>query len=157
MGRPRSCECNSCKKCERRERERARYQALSLEERRELIAKRDPEKVKAADRARYYRNREERQARMRDWYENHKEETQEHNRRWRARNPEKRLAHSRVAHAIESGRLVRQPCEKCGDPKSHAHHFDYSKPLDVVWLCSAHHGEVHRQYPSTVAVEKRAA
>ena len=48
--------------------------------------------------------------------------------------------------AVYSGVLVRKPCEVCGDAKSHGHHEDYSKPLDVVWLCSKHHGERHRKY-----------
>ena len=47
-------------------------------------------------------------------------------------------------HAIKAGRLVRQPCEVCGaDDKVHAHHDDYSKPLDVRWLCPEHHREHH--------------
>ena len=29
------------------------------------------------------------------------------------------------------GRLIRQPCEVCGEVKSQAHHGDYGKPLDV--------------------------
>jgi transcriptional regulator with XRE-family HTH domain len=47
--------------------------------------------------------------------------------------------------AIERGELVRQPCEKCGSTKRiHAHHEDYAKPLEVVWLCPGHH--VRRHY-----------
>lgn len=50
----------------------------------------------------------------------------------------------RILHvAIKSGKLSRKPCEICGEPKSHAHHDDYSKPLDVVWLCLQHHKERH--------------
>lgn len=41
--------------------------------------------------------------------------------------------------AIQSGELVRQPCEKCGAAKVEAHHDDYSKPLAVRWLCRLHH------------------
>ena len=26
------------------------------------------------------------------------------------------------------------------------HHEDYSKPLEVMWLCKKHHGERHRKY-----------
>lgn len=32
-------------------------------------------------------------------------------------------------------------CASCGRP--HGHHPDYSRPLDVVWLCDKHHKEVH--------------
>ena len=58
--------------------------------------------------------------------------------------PERSLAHSKVRHALRSGKLKRLPCEVCGDEKSQAHHHDYSKPLDVQWLCDFHHREWHR-------------
>jgi len=48
-----------------------------------------------------------------------------------------------VRHEVEMGRLVRQPCEVCGAEKVHAHHDDYSRPLDVRWLCPSHHREHH--------------
>jgi hypothetical protein len=42
--------------------------------------------------------------------------------------------------------LSRQPCSICGAERAEAHHPDYSKPLDVVWLCKPHHAEVHRRF-----------
>ncbi len=45
---------------------------------------------------------------------------------------------------VRRGKVVRLACEVCGDPNTHGHHDDYSKPLDVRWLCPTHHGEVHR-------------
>ena len=62
---------------------------------------------------------------------------------WQARNKNKRLAHSKVHSALRMGKLTRKPCEVCGDYKSQAHHDDYTKPLDVMWLCPKHHGERH--------------
>jgi hypothetical protein len=47
--------------------------------------------------------------------------------------------------AIRSGKLVPQPCEICGNQKTDGHHTDYSKPLDVQWLCRKHHALVHRK------------
>lgn len=60
------------------------------------------------------------------------------------RNPVKRAAHIAVWNAIRDGRVSRQPCEVCGEQKAHAHHDDYSKPLDVRWLCTTHHSEWHK-------------
>ena len=62
--------------------------------------------------------------------------------RHRRRYPEKMRAHNAVRNAIETGRLVRQPCEVCGTVPAEAHHDDYGKPLDVRWLCKIHHEEV---------------
>jgi hypothetical protein len=45
--------------------------------------------------------------------------------------------------AIKSGKLQRQPCEVCGATKVHGHHDDYTKPLDVRWLCPLHHRRLH--------------
>lgn len=63
---------------------------------------------------------------------------------WIDRNPLKRKAHNIVGNAIKTGKLERKPCEQCGSEKRiHAHHDDYSKPLDVAWLCSEHHKKRH--------------
>lgn len=60
--------------------------------------------------------------------------------------PEKRAARTAVGNAIRAGRLVRKPCEVCGIMQSEAHHEDYSKPLDVRWLCRVHHLMHHGNY-----------
>lgn len=65
------------------------------------------------------------------------------NKKWRARNPEKVKAHWTINNAIRYGKIVRQPCINCGNTKSHAHHSDYSKPLDVIWLCHNCHWQIH--------------
>ncbi|EEE04594.1 gene 26 protein [Burkholderia multivorans CGD2M] len=35
--------------------------------------------------------------------------------------------------------MSRKPCEVCGAEKADAHHDDYSKPLEIQWLCHSHH------------------
>lgn len=57
----------------------------------------------------------------------------------RAKYPERHKARSAVARALRHGRLVKGPCRDCGDVLSYAHHEDYSKPLEVIWLCRKHH------------------
>lgn len=57
---------------------------------------------------------------------------------------EHRLAWRAVYRAIKRGELKRGSCQVCGtDAHVHAHHDDYSKPLDVRWLCREHHREHH--------------
>jgi len=60
----------------------------------------------------------------------------------REKYPEKNHARQCVSHAIRTGKMTRKPCEKCGE-RAQAHHDDYSKPLEVMWLCPKHHGERH--------------
>ncbi|MFC3331681.1 hypothetical protein ACFOEM_04310 [Paenalcaligenes hominis] len=38
---------------------------------------------------------------------------------------------------------MRGDCEVCGKSKVDAHHDDYSKPLEVRWLCREHHMQHH--------------
>lgn len=61
----------------------------------------------------------------------------------RARYPERVAAREAVRLALKRGVLAKKPCEVCGENPSFAHHSDYSKPLDVQWLCRPHHVEHH--------------
>ena len=64
--------------------------------------------------------------------------------KWQEKNPVKRAVHVITGSAIRSGALQKMPCEVCGSKsRVHAHHDDYSKPLEVRWLCSKHHTEWH--------------
>lgn len=65
--------------------------------------------------------------------------------RQRSLHPDKYAARTAVGNAIRDGRLLRCPCEVCGAVKAEAHHDDYSKPLDVRWLCVKHHRARHRE------------
>lgn len=64
---------------------------------------------------------------------------------WRQEDKRRGKAHSAVSRAIKSGKLHRAPCERCGDEKSVAHHEDYDKPLQVVWLCTPCHKQRHKE------------
>ncbi len=64
--------------------------------------------------------------------------------RWRSEDKRRMKCHNAVARAILNGRLVRQPCRKCSDPNTHAHHADYDKPYQVDWLCASCHSSEHK-------------
>jgi hypothetical protein len=64
---------------------------------------------------------------------------------YRTDHPDKYAAHKKINVKTRTGKMAKEPCEKCGTLKSvHAHHDDYSKPLEVRWLCSKHHVEHHK-------------
>lgn len=67
----------------------------------------------------------------------------ESKRRFVLANPIKRAAHVSVGNAVRDGKMVRKSCEVCGAGRTHAHHDDYTKPLEVRWLCPAHHRQWH--------------
>lgn len=63
-------------------------------------------------------------------------------RAWAKRNREKVNAEQKLRRAVAAGLVEPKPCEVCG-AKAQAHHPDYSKPLEVKWLCLCHHHEEH--------------
>lgn len=58
----------------------------------------------------------------------------------------KHNARKLVAYYVRTGRIDKEPCEyaDCTETKVEAHHADYNMPLDVIWLCRAHHMELHK-------------
>jgi hypothetical protein len=61
------------------------------------------------------------------------------------RDPAKKHARNLLQSAVRHGKIKRRPCEICQSERSQAHHEDYSKPLEVRWLCQLHHAEVHSE------------
>lgn len=89
------------------------------------------------------RNREKKRASNNAYSARHSAQRAEKTRAYREKYPEKKAAHQAVQTAIRNGTLKPQPCGVCGAADSHAHHDDYSLPLDVMWLCHGHHMERH--------------
>lgn len=64
--------------------------------------------------------------------------------KYQSLNAEKVSARYHVKNAIDSGKLERLPCEVCGSAYNiEAHHEDYSKPLDIIWMCRVCHNSYH--------------
>jgi hypothetical protein len=69
-------------------------------------------------------------------------------RSWRKLHPlafdrEKDNARSYAGVYKRKGKLIPQPCEACADEAVQMHHDDYSKPLEVRWLCAPCHRKFH--------------
>jgi hypothetical protein len=64
---------------------------------------------------------------------------------YNAAHPERKRAVTAVNNAVRDGRIVRQPCARCGKPISHGHHENYRKLLDVTWLCCVCHKQRHKE------------
>ena len=72
-------------------------------------------------------------------------QTPEYVKSLRIKYPNQYKSQNMVSNAIRDGKLFKKPCEVCGSGNNvHAHHDDYLEPLNVRWLCAAHHKQWHR-------------
>src|SRR3990167_2578859 len=89
------------------------------------------------------------------YYSEHKKKENKYTSLWKKNNiekvkrnyykfPEKTKARIAVMYALKVGLLYKLPCIVCGESKSQAHHPDYSKPLEVIWICPKHHYAFHK-------------
>lgn len=63
--------------------------------------------------------------------------------RLRLRKPHVVRAQLMAQRAKKRGRLQSKPCQRCGSAEHITmHHPDYSKPLEVQWLCQPCHTKV---------------
>lgn len=62
------------------------------------------------------------------------------------KNPKIRAAHILVGNYIRDGKLLKvYCCENCNaGGKVEAHHSDYNKPLEILWLCDKCHKDWHK-------------
>jgi len=64
---------------------------------------------------------------------------------WRQADKRRMSAHNAVFRAVKAGKLIRMNCERCDAVKTYAHHEDYDKRLEVMWLCQPCHKKRHAE------------
>lgn len=85
-----------------------------------------------------------------EWLERRRKADRQAQRPRRKPDPVKDRARSTLRRAVRSGKVQRpDTCSDCGtsEHRIEAHHHDYTKPLDVEWLCSLCHGQRHWKEP----------
>lgn len=85
-----------------------------------------------------------------NWYANNKDTSKykarqakdSKRRRMDPANHQRIMARRMLNNLLRTGRVIKEPCF-CGETLVERHHEDYSKGLDVIWLCQGHHREIH--------------
>lgn len=139
----------NCKKCkiskstEWRKKNPERYRFLDKKRRSSI-------KSKAVRRLYIMTNQDKLRRYYIEWYKKNGRQVNEKDimrmRQWNKKNKAKADTHRQVKHALSLGMVVKpDACEICGrDTRLVAHHEDYSKPLDVIWLCGSCHNRIHK-------------
>lgn len=159
----RKTRCKVCRRAETRAWTKANPEKKVAQDRR--YREENREKVRAADKRRYNERKAQVLERQRKYNAENRERRNHTRREWRRKNPgrvaasteaqrkrhpEKARARRAITVAVAQGRLTKpDACEKCQAPADdpadlHGHHDDYSRPLDVRWLCRGCHAAAHR-------------
>lgn len=104
--------------------------------------------LKKRDRARYPKERVARAEMMRSYLttESGRAAARRAKRGYAERYPGRKKANIALNNAIRDGRVARDPCHICGAVEVEGHHADYSRQLDVTWLCIEHHNQLHNEH-----------
>lgn len=65
------------------------------------------------------------------------------NEKWREKHPKGSSAHGIVNYYIKIGKIKRKKCKICKEFPTYAHHEDYDKPFEIIWLCPSCHKKYH--------------
>jgi hypothetical protein len=92
------------------------------------------------------REKKDRSAYHKEYAAKNRGRIRENQKRYRDKNKLKTLAQAKLHYHKSVGNIeVPDCCEMCEKFKPvEAHHYEYSKPLDVTWLCVTCHNKVHK-------------
>jgi len=127
-----NCRCKECHKEQVRLNRREKFEQYAAYEK--MRFKRDPWRTEY--------NKE--MAKTSEYKARHRDAVRRRN----EQHPDKRAANVIVGNAVRDGRLIKPlECSRCGimPPRRqlHGHHVDYTKPLEVEWICAECHGLEH--------------
>ena len=110
-------------------------------------ARNNPDKIKIIRKVHYQENKEACNQVNKQWIQENPERAKEIKQRSRKLHADKHKARAKVEYAVKSGKLTKpELCSRCEkESMVEAHHDNYKKPLDVVWVCRNCHYEIHME------------
>ena len=139
-------EANREKSNERRKNNYFKNREIELKKQKEYYWKNRTEiRKKVSETNKNPENRKKNNERVKKWNKENPDRVRETARKYNDRNPEKKKAQQYVLWALRLG-VISKPnqCEDCRkDKKLEGHHSDYSKYLEVIWLCKLCHAKRH--------------
>ena len=155
--------CKSCKKEKLKKRKEQDPDKYREKERLRSEQRRQTQEFKEWRKDHQERNRDKISRKSREYYEDkkksvyevqkiwkskNKEKVREYNSEFKKKNPLKVACHKFVCAALKEGIINKALvcCECQIECKAEAHHEDYTKPLDVIWLCHRCHMKRHRKH-----------
>ncbi len=102
----------------------------------------DPKKRRASARKSGKKWRQKNPDYQKEWRANNKDYFKNYN--LDPINMARKSVHDMLNSYVRMGIVKKEPCSVCGNTNSQGHHNDYTKPLEVTWLCSKHHMKLHR-------------
>ena len=102
----------------------------------------------AASKTRYREKNADRIATVRkEWAKQNKEKIDEHRLAWEKNNRQKHLAHKAISWLVSQGKIIKPTeCSYCFVKcLPEAHHPDYTKRKEVIFLCHNCHRKIHER------------
>lgn len=138
---------NKCKECAKRDSKKNRINNIEYYLEYDRKRSNNPDRVQArksyqeTENYRISHNKADKK-----YYVKNKEVYIENQKISRIENRIKHRARELVKYAVDTGKLIKpNQCEQCSNTVNiQGHHCDYTKPLEVMWLCSKCHGLWHR-------------
>lgn len=155
-----SSECKVCASLRRRSRDKEKVNKAHKE-----WLEKNPGYASKAAAIYQKKNKEKVNEYHREWYQKNKDKFKEQRRKQRPRINEwakvytkkeevrfKLRANVKLNTALSKGKIIRpECCQFCSfKGKLEGHHADYSKPLEVIWLCVPCHKALHKRLKEEV-------
>jgi len=120
---------NKCKECNKKD--------VSENYRKRIDQYKDYDQTRNQKRKEYIKENSKKNKRTKETIFNY-------SKKWQNVNKLKRASHIILGNGIRDGKIKKGVCQICGTSKNiQAHHYDYTKPLSVIWLCTEHHAKIH--------------